>query len=78
MPIYEYRCHVCNKDFEYLVFRDQEAVECPSCKSPDVDRLMSACGFVSKGSGGETVSSSASVGSSCGGCHASSCAGCGH
>ncbi len=78
MPIYEYLCHVCNKDFEHLVFRDQESVECPVCKSPEVVRLMSACGFVSKGSGGETVSSSASVGSSCGGCSASSCAGCGH
>jgi hypothetical protein len=38
---------------------------------------LSTCGFVSKGSGGQTVSTSASA-SSCSGCTASSCAGCGH
>jgi hypothetical protein len=37
---------------------------------------MSACGFVSKGSKGETVSRAA--GSSCGGCTAGSCSGCHH
>ncbi len=78
MPIYEYRCQECKKDFEYLVFRNQEPEECTACGSPKVSRLMSACGFVCKGGGGETVSSSASVGSSCGGCSASSCGGCGH
>jgi hypothetical protein len=35
---------------------------------------MSACGFLSKGSDGQTISSSSS---SCGGCKAPSCAGCG-
>lgn len=77
MPIYEYCCLECKNDFEYLVFRNEEPEGCPSCKSQKVKRLMSACGFVSKGSSGETVSSSASVGSSCGGCTAGSCAGCG-
>jgi hypothetical protein len=38
---------------------------------------MSACGFVSKGGGGQTVKQTAGA-SSCGGCHASSCAGCKH
>lgn len=78
MPIYEYHCQECNKDFEYLVVRNQEPEACPSCRSLKVRRLLSACGFICKGAGGETVSSSASVGSSCGGCTASSCAGCGH
>ncbi len=78
MPIYEYRCQECQKDFEYLVFRNQEPECCPVCNSPKVSRLLSACGFVSKGSAGETVSSSASAGSSCSGCSSSSCAGCGH
>jgi hypothetical protein len=35
---------------------------------------MSACGFLSKGSDGQTISSPSS---SCGGCKATSCAGCG-
>lgn len=75
MPIYEYHCENCNKDFECLIF-GQEQPECPACSSEKVCRLMSCCGFVSKGNGGQTVSRSA--GSSCGGCSASSCAGCGH
>lgn len=74
MPIYEYQCRKCGKEFECLVFGSEKPA-CPDCESPEVGRLMSRCGFVSKSAGGQTVSSSAS---SCGGCSASSCAGCGH
>ncbi len=77
MPIYEYHCKKCDKDFEYLVFRKNEKVHCPECNGKNVKRLMSACGYTSKGSDGQTASSQA-TGSSCGGCAASSCAGCGH
>jgi putative FmdB family regulatory protein len=76
MPIYEYQCQDCGKNFEYLVIGKPEP-ECTACHSKKVCRLMSTCGFLSKGSGGETVKSSAAT-SSCGGCNASSCAGCGH
>jgi putative FmdB family regulatory protein len=75
MPIYEYRCLKCCHDFESLVFGDEKP-DCPACQSADVCRLMSPCGFVSKGGSGETVSKSA--GSSCSGCAATSCSGCGH
>lgn len=74
MPIYEYVCEKCDKKFESLIRENEKAV-CPDCGSGTVKRLLSACGFVSKGSGGETVSSSA--GSACGGCPSSSCSGCG-
>ena len=77
MPIYEYHCKECGHNFEYLVMGGSEPDQCPSCNDTKVCRLMSACGFISKGSGGETVSTSAGA-SSCGGCTASSCAGCGH
>jgi len=76
MPIFEYHCDKCKKDFETIVF-GKEKPACPSCRSKKVSKLMSACGFMSKGTGGETVKASASS-SSCGGCSASSCAGCGH
>jgi putative FmdB family regulatory protein len=76
MPIYEYHCKDCGKNFEYLVLGGSEPDQCELCHSNNVCKLMSTCGFVSKGSGGETVSTSAST-SSCGGCTASSCAGCG-
>ena len=76
MPIYEYHCEDCGKEFESLIF-GSETPECSSCQSKNVHRLMSACGFVSKGSGGETVSRNAGS-SSCSGCSATSCASCGH
>ena len=75
MPIYEYRCEKCGQDFECLVMGSAKP-ECTACNSKKVRKLMSACGFVSKGGGGATVKSAA--GSSCGSCHAGSCAGCKH
>lgn len=76
MPIYEYCCKDCKNEFEYLVFGSELPI-CPECESNKVARLMSACGFLSKGSSGETISSSATAASSCGSCSATSCAGCG-
>ncbi|MDI6688571.1 MAG: zinc ribbon domain-containing protein [Desulfobacterales bacterium] len=76
MPIYEYHCNNCDENFELLIFGKEQPI-CPSCKNKKVVRLMSACGFMSKGSGGETVRSSAAD-SSCGGCAATSCSTCGH
>jgi putative FmdB family regulatory protein len=77
MPIYEYHCNGCGHNFEYLVLGGSEPDQCPACNAEKVCRLMSTCGFVSKGSGGETVSTSASPHHAAG-CSASSCAGCGH
>ena len=75
MPIYEYQCENCGECFECLIFGNDRP-ECCACHSKKVKKMMSACGFVSKGSGGQTVSQSA--GSSCGSCAATSCAGCNH
>ena len=77
MPIYEYQCKQCQCDFEYLVLGASTPDHCPRCNSAKVTKLMSAGTFLSKGSGGETVNSSAGA-SSCSGCAASSCAGCAH
>ncbi len=74
MPIYEYMCQECNKSFEYLVM-GREDPACPECNSTKVMRLMSACGFISKGAGGQTVKSSTS---SCSGCTSTNCSSCGH
>ena len=76
MPIYEYHCCSCGNDFECLVF-GSEKPNCPECESGDVCKQMSVCGFMSKGSGGETVSKSAGS-SACAGCSATSCSTCGH
>jgi putative FmdB family regulatory protein len=57
MPIYEYHCNACGHNFEYLVMGGNEPDQCPECRADAVCRLMSTCGFISKGSGGETVGS---------------------
>ena len=75
MPIYEYTCEKCTHQFEMIVMANDRPV-CPDCGSAKVKRRMSACGFVSKGGGGETVSRSAGA-SSCAGCTATSCSSCG-
>ena len=77
MPIYEYECNNCNKNFETLVM-GSSTPECPSCDSQDLSWLMSACGFISKSSGptGETQVKSAGS-SACGSCASSNCSSCG-
>ncbi|MCK5244168.1 MAG: FmdB family zinc ribbon protein [Desulfobacteria bacterium] len=70
MPIYEFHCMKCNKDFELLVMSKDE-VMCPACNGRDVKRLLS--GFSSKSDGQFT----SSQGSSCSTCSATSCATCG-
>ncbi len=63
------------RKIRYLVFKKDDRVCCPECRSENACRLMSACGFKSKGASGEIASQSASA-SSCSGCTAGSCAGC--
>ncbi len=75
MPIYEYHCDNCEKDFECLVFGNEHP-DCPSCSSKNVKKLMSASVFFSKGGHGQTVKAAAGA-SSCTGCAATSCTSCG-
>lgn len=42
MPIYEYACPGCGQDFEKLLFRTDERVECPACGSAEVRRRLSS------------------------------------
>ena len=41
MPIYEYVCGSCERRFERLVRRFDEAVACPSCASSAVEKQLS-------------------------------------
>ena len=48
MPIFEYRCKQCENEFEKLVFRsDDTDIECPSCRSSEVEKKMSAASVMS-------------------------------
>jgi len=64
MPLYEYRCSACGKEFEVIQkFSDPPLSECPDCGS-QVEKLISSTSFVLKGGGwykdGYASSSSAS------------------
>ena len=71
MPIYEYRCNQCEREFEKYVQSIQAAVACPGCQSARVTRRLSGFGLRSAG-GTSTVGSMAGGGGCCGGgcgCH---------
>lgn len=47
MPIYEYKCNHCEKDFEKLVFSGEDKdISCPQCKNKNVTKKMSASSFM--------------------------------
>lgn len=76
MPIYEFRCLSCGKEFEELVFGKPAGLKlkCPHCGGPDVMKKMSLFGM----SGVEKpVSSVGGGGGSCGSCRSGSCGSCG-
>ncbi|NSW86264.1 MAG: zinc ribbon domain-containing protein [Syntrophobacteraceae bacterium] len=76
MPIFEYECCQCGEQFEKLVFKSDENVDCPKCKSRDVAKMMSVCGFKSGGDKGAASSRMGSGASSCAGCSGGSCSSC--
>lgn len=52
MPIYEYRCSACGHQEEFLQrVSEPQLTECPVCRKPTFDKLLSAAGFHLKGSG---------------------------
>lgn len=70
MPVYEYRCGACGRDFERYVATASAAVACPGCSSVDVKRKLSVVSV--KSSGGVVASTVPSGGGCCGGgcaCH---------
>lgn len=78
MPIYEFICKKCGKDFEELVFGDCQPA-CPNCGSGQTSRLMSCCSAHTSGSSGDNyMSSNTGSGGGCSGCSGGNCASCGH
>ena len=63
MPIYQYVCRACSHRFEQLV-RGQARPACPSCASPDLERLLSVFAVATGGDRAPT----ASPGGACGAC----------
>jgi putative FmdB family regulatory protein len=55
MPMFEYTCKSCGKQFESIVWKDEKTSPCPECKSEDVEKNISvasvkenACGAPKK------------------------------
>ena len=70
VPIYEYTCEKCNKDFDHLaksMAASEAKVPCPECGSAKTTRKMSVCCVK-----GETTSTPARSAAA----HAPSCACC--
>ena len=64
MPIYEFKCNKCEKNFEQLIFfsDEEEKLTCPLCGQIDVSRLMSS---FSSGSSSSGKNLSSGLSSSC-------------
>jgi putative FmdB family regulatory protein len=76
MPIYEFNCTNCGRDFETLVFSAEESINCPACGSQEARKLMS--GF-NRAGGSEQMGDMAAMGGGgcgCGGCGGGHCATC--
>lgn len=73
MPIYEYLCLKCNKQFEELIRNkaDEEELKCPSCGARQLRKQMSAFGVQ-----GDVEKPVSSTSGSCAGCTATSCSSC--
>ena len=69
MPIYEFKCKECGKEFEFLCLssKDENAARCPACGSEATERLLSTFSSVSSGNGGALGSVASSACSSSGG-----------
>ena len=42
MPLYDFKCRACGHEFEGLVLPARTPPPCPSCKSQDLERLISS------------------------------------
>jgi putative FmdB family regulatory protein len=46
MPMYEYKCEECGREFEELMSASsREQPRCPSCGAEKTRRMISACSF---------------------------------
>ena len=49
MPIYEYQCASCGKEFEVLVRSSSPAPACPACNGSELNKKLSAVAVISGG-----------------------------
>jgi putative FmdB family regulatory protein len=65
MPLFEYACKACERQFEALV-RGSESPECPSCHGTALERRQSV--FAARTSGPASTVAQMPLGGGCGHC----------
>ncbi len=77
MPIFEYFCSKCHREFEEIVFGDA-LPSCVHCGASQCEKLMSRPCLQLHGAsgGGEGMPAPSSGSSKCGGCSGGNCATC--
>ena len=75
MPLYDFACRACGKEFEVLVM-GADVPACPYCQSTDLAKLMSTFATRIGGGSGSSESSGSGGSSKCAGCAGKSCSSC--
>ena len=65
MPLFEYACKSCDRQFEFLV-RGSETPECPSCRGTALERRQSV--FAARTGAASPGASQVPMGGGCGAC----------
>ena len=68
MPIFEYRCSDCEREFEAFV-TTARAAACPSCHGQNLEKLLSSPGMVGSNGGAKPPSFATGGGCGAGGAH---------
>ena len=68
MPIFEYRCADCERDFEAFVTADRKA-ECPACQGSNLVKQLSSPGMVASSNGSAKPAMAMGGGCGAGGAH---------
>ena len=68
MPLFEYNCINCKKEFEILVLDQKEIIKCMFCESENVEKQYSAFGVSNKNTSNISDSSQSMVSCSHKGC----------
>lgn len=65
MPLYEYACHQCGRQFELLV-RSDTVPACPTCGAQDLRKLLSTFAVSVAAGGGASMQAAPAPCGSCG------------
>jgi putative FmdB family regulatory protein len=66
MPLFEYECRGCGRQFEFLT-REGQSPGCPSCQSVNLQKLLSVFAVSTRGASSDPAPFPAATGA-CGSC----------